>query len=83
MVMGLPPPEVDNMTSYRNFGLAHSIRDIFIGVSSVKGENRIVRLIMGSFPQLIPHRGLSRRPFDPEEEGERSNPCHRNKCSLI
>ncbi len=34
MVMGLPPPEVHNLTSYRNFGLAHSIRDIFIQVSS-------------------------------------------------
>ncbi|KAI0087609.1 hypothetical protein BDY19DRAFT_892908 [Irpex rosettiformis] len=33
MIMGLPPPEVHNMISYRNFGLAHSIRDIFIQAS--------------------------------------------------
>lgn len=33
MVMGLPPPEVHNMQSFRNFGLAYSIREVFISVS--------------------------------------------------
>ncbi|KAI0341257.1 hypothetical protein BDW22DRAFT_341386 [Trametopsis cervina] len=52
MVMGLPPPEVHNMQSYRNFGLAHSIQGIFI--------------------QLMPNRGISRKPYDPGDDGK----CH-------
>ncbi|KAJ8482575.1 hypothetical protein ONZ51_g5267 [Trametes cubensis] len=30
VVMGLPPPEVDNIQSWRNYGLAHSIRSIYL-----------------------------------------------------
>ena len=30
LVMGLPPPEVDNIHSYRNFGLTHSVKNVFI-----------------------------------------------------
>ncbi|KAH9893932.1 hypothetical protein C8Q73DRAFT_774184 [Cubamyces lactineus] len=30
VVMGLPPPEVDNIQSWRNYGLAHSIRGIYL-----------------------------------------------------
>ena len=32
VIMGLPPPEVDNIVSWRNFGLAHSIRDLYLKV---------------------------------------------------
>lgn len=34
VIMGLPPPEVDNWVSFRNYGLAHSIRDIYLKVST-------------------------------------------------
>ncbi|KAI0326798.1 hypothetical protein GY45DRAFT_1328458 [Cubamyces sp. BRFM 1775] len=30
VVMGLPPPEVDSIQSWRNYGLAHSIRGIYL-----------------------------------------------------
>ena len=33
IIMGLPPPEVDNIISWRNYGLAHSIRETFLQVS--------------------------------------------------
>ena len=32
VIMGLPPPEIDNIVSWRNYGLAHSIRDIYLRV---------------------------------------------------
>ena len=32
IIMGLPPPEVDSIVSWRNFGLAHSIRDVYLKV---------------------------------------------------
>ncbi|KAI0944487.1 hypothetical protein AcW1_002181 [Taiwanofungus camphoratus] len=37
LVMGLPPPEVDALQSYRNFGLAHSIREIYIKLLPNRG----------------------------------------------
>ncbi|KAI0688494.1 hypothetical protein BC835DRAFT_1419088 [Cytidiella melzeri] len=63
MVMGLPPPEVYNMQSWRNFGLAHSIRDIFI--------------------QLIPNRGLSSRPYNPDDTGSPEMQRKVNHLGLI
>ncbi len=32
VIMGLPPPEIDNIVSWRNFGVAHSIRNIYLKV---------------------------------------------------
>ncbi|RDX41179.1 hypothetical protein OH76DRAFT_1489711 [Lentinus brumalis] len=32
LIMGLPPPEIDNGVSWRNYGLAHSIRDIYLKI---------------------------------------------------
>ncbi|KAI0717740.1 hypothetical protein C8T65DRAFT_571587 [Cerioporus squamosus] len=32
VIMGLPPPEIDNVVSWRNYGLAHSIRDIYLKI---------------------------------------------------
>ncbi|KAI0830157.1 hypothetical protein BC628DRAFT_1473071 [Trametes gibbosa] len=40
VVMGLPPPEVDNIQSWRNFGLAHSIRSIYIEILPNRGHAR-------------------------------------------
>ncbi|KAI0668853.1 hypothetical protein C8Q78DRAFT_212859 [Trametes maxima] len=37
VVMGLPPPEVDNIQSYRNYGLAWSIRDIYLKILPNRG----------------------------------------------
>lgn len=34
VIMGLPPPEIDRIVSWRNFGLAHSIRDIYLKVGT-------------------------------------------------
>lgn len=48
MVMGLPPPEVYDMQSYRNFGLAHSVREIFVSVS------QWVYLFMALFLNSVP-----------------------------
>ncbi|KAF7795151.1 hypothetical protein EIP86_006299 [Pleurotus ostreatoroseus] len=38
MVMGLPPPEVDRWVSARNYGLTHSIREIFIKILPNRGH---------------------------------------------
>ena len=38
--MGLPPPEVDDVQSWRNWGLAHSIRDIYLKVSKTHVVSR-------------------------------------------
>ncbi|RPD77045.1 hypothetical protein L226DRAFT_483343 [Lentinus tigrinus ALCF2SS1-7] len=32
VIMGLPPPEIDNRVSWRNYGLASSIRDIYLKI---------------------------------------------------
>lgn len=40
LVMGLPPPEIDNITSWRNFGLAHSIRDVYLNLLPSRGYAR-------------------------------------------
>ncbi|OCH91320.1 hypothetical protein OBBRIDRAFT_887032 [Obba rivulosa] len=40
LIMGLPPPEVDNWVSYRNFGLAHSIRSIYLKILPNRGIAR-------------------------------------------
>ncbi|PIL25894.1 hypothetical protein GSI_11647 [Ganoderma sinense ZZ0214-1] len=37
VIMGLPPPEIDNIVSWRNFGLAHSIRDIYLRLLPNRG----------------------------------------------
>ena len=33
VIMGLPPPEIDSVVSWRNYGLAHSISSIYLKVS--------------------------------------------------
>ncbi|EIW56653.1 uncharacterized protein TRAVEDRAFT_49473 [Trametes versicolor FP-101664 SS1] len=40
VVMGLPPPEVDNIVSWRNFGLAHSIRSVYLNILPNRGYAR-------------------------------------------
>ncbi|KAH9856382.1 hypothetical protein C2E23DRAFT_882451 [Lenzites betulinus] len=40
VVMGLPPSEVDNIQSWRNFGLAHSIRSIYLEILPNRGHAR-------------------------------------------
>ncbi|KAI0651288.1 hypothetical protein C8Q79DRAFT_1004593 [Trametes meyenii] len=37
VVMGLPPPEVDSIQSFRNYGLAWSIRDIYLKILPNRG----------------------------------------------
>ncbi|EPS97302.1 hypothetical protein FOMPIDRAFT_1061898, partial [Fomitopsis schrenkii] len=39
LVMGLPPPEVDNVTSWRNFDLAYSVRRIYLDLLPNRGMN--------------------------------------------
>ncbi|KAI8972561.1 hypothetical protein BD414DRAFT_425575 [Trametes punicea] len=40
VVMGLPPPEIDNISSWRNYGVAHSIRNIYLTVLPNGGHFR-------------------------------------------
>ncbi|KAI0632872.1 hypothetical protein C8Q77DRAFT_1263022 [Trametes polyzona] len=40
VVMGLPPPEIDRMHSFRNFGLAESIRGIYLRLLPNRGYAR-------------------------------------------
>ncbi|CCM02113.1 uncharacterized protein FIBRA_04190 [Fibroporia radiculosa] len=37
LVMGLPPPAVDNWQSWRNYGLAHSVRGIYLKLLPTRG----------------------------------------------
>ncbi|KAI1790577.1 hypothetical protein LXA43DRAFT_890846 [Ganoderma leucocontextum] len=37
VIMGLPPSEIDSIVSWRNFGLAHSIRDIYLKLLPNRG----------------------------------------------
>ncbi|THH31372.1 hypothetical protein EUX98_g2807 [Antrodiella citrinella] len=37
VIMGLPPPNIANWVSWRNFGLAHSIRDIYMRILPNRG----------------------------------------------
>lgn len=38
VVMGLPPPEIDSVVSWRNYGLAHSIRDVYLKVCDLANK---------------------------------------------
>ncbi|KAI0351618.1 hypothetical protein OH77DRAFT_1429437 [Trametes cingulata] len=40
VVMGLPPPEVDNFESWRNYGLGDSIRNIYLHILPNRGYAR-------------------------------------------
>ncbi|KAH9922319.1 uncharacterized protein BXZ73DRAFT_51396 [Epithele typhae] len=37
VVMGLPPPEVDQIVSWRNFGVAYSVRDVYLKILPNRG----------------------------------------------
>lgn len=53
--MGLPPPEVDNIVSWRNFGLAHSIRSVYLNVSS-----HLIRAVhSGKLKSAVPPKDLA------------------------
>ncbi|KAL4245641.1 hypothetical protein ABKN59_010782 [Abortiporus biennis] len=40
VVMGLPPPEVDSIISWRNYGLSHSVRNIYLNLLPGRGLAR-------------------------------------------
>ncbi|KAI0742707.1 hypothetical protein C8Q80DRAFT_1221158 [Daedaleopsis nitida] len=69
VVMGLPPPEIDRVVSWRNYGLAHSIRDIYLKVSNTKSHTIVSE--MSHAQQILPNRGLApKRPVDMKDDGE-------------
>ncbi|KAI0744733.1 hypothetical protein C8Q76DRAFT_10245 [Earliella scabrosa] len=37
VIMGLPPPEIDSVVSWRNYGLAHTVRDVYLKILPNRG----------------------------------------------
>ena len=72
LVMGLPPPEIDNIVSGRNYGLAHSIRGVYIQVLVL--ESAFMLLLIWSLisRQLLPNRGWAQQPYDVNEKSRKS-----------
>ncbi|TCD62244.1 hypothetical protein EIP91_007140 [Steccherinum ochraceum] len=71
VIMGLPPPEIANWVSWRNYGLAHSIREIYMRILPNRGNpsapHEIVRDDSLELQQKISHLSVLIRALLPDD----------------